>query len=129
MSRFTGEYPSDWPDIAKRTKDEAGWCCVRCGHPHDPKTGYTLTVHHLDGDKSNCVWWNVAALCQRCHLFIQARVHLHRPWLFAHTPWFKPYAGGFFAKKYLGLDLTRDEVMANLEYYAGLEVMLLQEAA
>lgn len=34
-----------------------------------------LTVHHLDGDKLNCRWWNLAALCQRCHLSIQGRVN------------------------------------------------------
>ncbi|GAH88897.1 unnamed protein product, partial [marine sediment metagenome] len=27
-----------------------------------------LTVHHLDGNKANCEDWNLAALCQRCHL-------------------------------------------------------------
>lgn len=31
-----------------------------------------LTVHHLDNDKSNCADWNLAALCQVCHLHIQA---------------------------------------------------------
>ena len=129
MSRFSGEYPQDWPAIAKRVKDEAGWCCVRCGHPHEPKAGYTLTVHHLDNNKSNTRWHNLVALCQRCHLAIQGKVVMDRPWMLEHSDWFKPYAGGFFAMKYLQRDLSRDQVAADLEYYATLEVHLLGDYA
>jgi hypothetical protein len=61
-------YPVNWNEIATRIKDLARWCCEHCGHPHDPEDGYTLTVHHLDGDLANCAWENLVALCQRCHL-------------------------------------------------------------
>ncbi len=67
-----GAYPSAWPRIAARVKDAAGWRCEHCGHPHDPASGHTLTVHHLDGDPANCADANLVALCQRCHLSIQA---------------------------------------------------------
>jgi len=66
------EYPENWPEIAQDIKDRAGWRCEHCRRPHDPQTGYTLTVHHLDGDKANCAYSNLVALCQRCHLRIQA---------------------------------------------------------
>ena len=69
--RFRGEYPPEWPEMATAVKDEADWRCVRCGHPHAPRIGRTLTVHHLDADKANCRWWNIPALCQACHLTIQ----------------------------------------------------------
>lgn len=111
--RSIGEYPPDWPQIAERVKAEAGWRCVRCDHPHDPDAGYTLTVHHLDGNKSNCEWWNLAALCQRCHLSVQARVVMARAWMFEHSEWFKPYAGGFYAH-HAGLPTDRAYVLANL---------------
>jgi hypothetical protein len=125
-----GEYPADWPEIARRTKDEAGWCCVRCQHPHDPPNGYTLTVHHLNMDKSDCRWFNIAALCQRCHLSIQGRVIMDRPWLFEHTDWFRPYVAGFYAWKYLHEDLSRDEVMARLPELLALErAVVLGEVA
>ena len=65
-------YPDDWSAIAKRIKDAAGWRCEHCGHEHDPATGHTLTVHHLDGDPANCADDNLVALCQKCHLHIQA---------------------------------------------------------
>jgi len=67
------DYPENWREIAKAIKDRAGWHCEHCDHEHDPLHGYTLTVHHLDGDKANCDYSNLVALCQRCHLMIQAR--------------------------------------------------------
>lgn len=65
-------YPADWPEIAQRVKDAAGWRCEHCGHPHDLESGHVLTVHHLDGNPGNCDPANLVALCQRCHLYIQA---------------------------------------------------------
>lgn len=100
MNTFTGEYPPDWPAIARQVKEDADWCCVRCGHQHEPKAGYTLTVHHLDNNKSNVRWHNLAALCQRCHLQIQAKVVMRRPWFLPHSDWFKPYVAGYYAFVY-----------------------------
>lgn len=125
----TGAYPDDWPAIATAVKEAAGWSCVRCGHDHEPSSGHTLTVHHADIDPSNCRWWNLLPLCQRCHLSIQGKVYLDRPWLMLpHSDWFKPYVGGYFAWKYLGLDVSRAEVDANLEWYAGIERRALVSA-
>lgn len=115
-SRSGVSYADDWDYIATRTKIAAGWKCIRCKHRHDPSTGYTLTVHHLDLDPSNNRWWNLLALCQRCHLSVQARVDLRRPWVMAeHSIWFRPYAAGWYAYRYLGLELSRREVEARLD--------------
>jgi hypothetical protein len=114
MRRSKGKYPPDWPAIAQAVKDAAGWRCVRCDHPHEVETGFVLTVHHLDLNPANCRWWNLAALCQRCHLRIQAKVVLERPWLFEHTDWFVPYVAGYYAHTF-GLELTREEVIAQAE--------------
>lgn len=114
MSRFTGEYPEDWPFIAKRVKDDAGWCCIRCGHAHEPGAGYTLTVHHLDNNKSNTQWYNLVALCQKCHLQIQAKVIMHRPWLLEHSEWFRPYVAAYYAACQ-GLPTSYEYVMANMD--------------
>ena len=107
-------YPPDWAEISKRVKDEAGWKCVRCGHPHELKTGYVLTVHHLDMNPANNEWWNIVALCQRCHLHVQAKVVLEQIWAFEHSDWFKPYVAGYYASK-LGLPTNREYVLANTE--------------
>ena len=66
-----GEYPPDWPEIARQVKEAAGWRCEHCGHSNVP--GHVLTVHHIDRDKSNCEPGNLVALCQVCHLHWQAR--------------------------------------------------------
>lgn len=79
------------------------------------------TVHHLDGDKSNCRWWNLLALCQRCHLTIQSRVNPHQPYMLEHSEWFKPYVAAFYAWKYEGRDLTREQAVTEMERLLALE--------
>jgi hypothetical protein len=61
-------------------------CDERCTHPHDGKRR-VLTVHHLNGDKGECHLWNLAALCQACHLVIQGRVCFDQAWAWPHSPW------------------------------------------
>lgn len=115
--RFPGQYPSGWQRIAEAVKARAGWRCERCGHPHEPpwrRLGRpelraacdgrcrhppddrqrVLTVHHLDGDKSNCADWNLAALCQVCHLQVQGRVRMRQLWMLEHSPWMVPHVAG-----------------------------------
>ncbi len=87
-----------------------------------------LTVHHLDEDKANCRWWNLAALCQRCHLRMQRAVVMGRPYHYEHSTWFKPYAAGFYAWKYLGEDLGREETLSRLPELLALEHRFTQEA-
>lgn len=78
---MSNQYPADWPEIALNIKRAACWTCEHCGHIHDPENGYCLTVHHLDGDKAHCEFDNLVALCQRCHLRIQATWWPGQPWL------------------------------------------------
>lgn len=93
-------YPDDWNEIATRLKEKHGWKCERCGAPHDPAAGYCLTVHHLDGNPSNCEEWNLAVLDQRCHLTIQGRVKMAQGF-FEHllpvSDWFRPHLEGYLA--------------------------------
>lgn len=90
-------YPTNWPAIARSVKMDAHWRCERCRAWHQPSTGYCLTVHHLDGNKANCALWNLAALCQRCHLSVQGRVKMEQG-IFDFYPvsdWFKPHLKGY----------------------------------
>lgn len=112
--KSTGEYPPDWKAIATAIKDEAGWVCVRCGHAHEPQAGYMLTVHHLSLEKDNCAWWNICALCQRCHLTIQSKVVLERAWYLPHSEWFKPYVAGYYAH-INGLPDDKESVLAYMD--------------
>lgn len=113
---MSGEYPNNWDQIATAIKTLADWRCERCGHPHDPKgeipcddlcdmkykhpkgKGRMLTVHHLDGNKSNCTAWNLAALCQACHLQIQVKVNLDQMWIGEHSRWFMSHLFGYLLK-------------------------------
>lgn len=87
-----------------------------------------LTVHHLNRVKHDCRWWNLAALCQRCHLTIQGKVYLERPWKRKHSDWFKPYAAGYYAWSFLGEELTREQTMARLDELLALEDQQLELA-
>lgn len=87
-----------------------------------------LTVHHLTGSwgnekdaKRDCRWWNLAALCQRCHLTIQGKVQMQRVWPWEHSDWFKPYVAGYYAFVYRGEDLDRPTVEGRLDELLGLE--------
>lgn len=176
-------YPMQWAEINAAVIAEAGYRCVRCGHPYrkgthgqrgewslcdeqcthmgevritapyegepdtEPELWETeakvpvgevvresgnviearyriLTVHHLNGDKLDCRWWNLAALCQRCHLTIQGRVKMHQTYPFEHSEWFKPFAAGYYAWSYLGEDLTREQTIERLDELLGLERVL-----
>lgn len=74
-----------------------------------------LTVHHLDGNKANDAWYNTLALCQRCHLQVQTTVDPRIPYFLEHSDWFKPYVAGYYAHKYEGREITREEAMERLD--------------
>jgi len=90
-----GEYTEDWPNISKTLKEKWNFCCERCGHIHHTETGHVLTVHHLDGDKGNNADWNLACLCQRCHLQVQGRIDIYQFYMFEVSDWFKPHVEGY----------------------------------
>jgi hypothetical protein len=109
-----GNYPATWQEIATDVKAAADWKCIRCGHKHDPENGYCLTVHHMNMDPSNNRWWNLLALCQRCHLHVQAKVIIERPFIFEHSDWFKPYVAGYYAWLH-GIRDDKDYVLENID--------------
>lgn len=112
--KSTGQYPANWKQIANEVKSAANWTCVRCKQPHNPQAGYCLTVHHLDLNPSNCRWWNLAPLCQRCHLQIQSKVVMEQAYFLPHSEWFRPYVAGYYAHQY-GLPDDKDWVMERLD--------------
>lgn len=122
---ISGEYiaPKERKALHNAVREQADGKCIRCGHVHEVVTGYVLTVHHFDGNKANNEWWNLMALCQRCHLKVQGRVNPNLPYFLEHSEWAKPYVAGFYASKYLGKQLTRSEVMERLEELLGLELL------
>lgn len=104
-------------EIGRWLHDGSGWLAVEAEYR-------ILTVHHLNGVKADLRWWNLAALCQRCHLQIQGRVQMERVWPWEHSPWFRIHAAGWYAFAYLDEDLSRDEALARMD-----ELLALERAA
>lgn len=106
------------PNYVTAIKGTAGNLVIAC-RARDCDPPYAewriLTVHHLDGDKSNCKWWNLLPLCQRCHLTVQGNVKPETPYFLEHSAWFRPYVAGFYAMKYEGKDITREEAIARMD--------------
>lgn len=102
----------EWQVVPKKSGEVAG---IVAAERETEAAWRILTVHHLSGQKLDLRWWNLTALCQVCHLHIQGKVKMDRPWLLDHSEWFKVYAAGFYASKFLKLELSREETMARLE--------------
>lgn len=113
MRRFTNNYNPDGKQKRREARELAGNKCIRCGSPSIP--GRILTTHHFDGDKANDAWWNLLPLCQVCHLKVQAKVDPEVPFFFEHSQWIKPYVAGFYAWKYEGRMITREEAESRLD--------------
>lgn len=80
-----GTYPVLWNQISLLVKEAVYFKCENCGSRSVP--GRYLTVHHLDNEKSHCLWINLVALCQVCHLSIQAHYVPGQMWLFEPPAW------------------------------------------
>jgi len=87
MKRGKNDYPADWKNIAVNIKNLAGWKCENCGQKDSDEKGCRLTVHHLNMDKANNDHNNLIALCQRCHLSIQAKFVAKQRYLFGPPEW------------------------------------------
>ena len=78
-------YPSNWfTEIRQDILERDDNCCKFCHVPNysfvnkttreqclldeDNATKIVLTIAHLDHDRENCEYENLAALCQKCHL-------------------------------------------------------------
>ena len=62
----------------RRAADRCEWCKAENGKPN-PVTGskVVLTVAHIDQDRTNNQFHNLAALCQRCHLGHDRKNHAY----------------------------------------------------
>ena len=114
MRNFRNIYAVDGQETRRAARERAGNKCIRCGHPNCRETGHVLTTHHFDVDKSNDQWWNLMALCQRCHLRVQGKVDPNIPYFLEHSEWAKPYVAGFYAWKYEGRMISREEAEARM---------------
>ena len=77
------DYHPNWREISISIRRREGNRCKLCnaenGKPHW-KTGskVVLTVAHLNHNKNDNRGYNLAALCQRCHLIIDMPNHVDK---------------------------------------------------
>ncbi len=75
------EYHPKWSLISRlirfhRANNRCEWCNAENYQPHPvTKSKVILTVAHIDHDKTNNKFANLAALCQRCHLHHDRHQH------------------------------------------------------
>jgi hypothetical protein len=62
-------------------------------------------------------------LCQVCHLKIQGKVDPEIPFIFEHSDWLKPFVAGFYAKKYEGRLITREEAERRMDELLAYELL------
>jgi len=67
------QYHPKWKLISrlirfKRAKNKCEWCGVENYTKTEKGSKIVLTVAHIDHDKNNNRFNNLAALCQKCHL-------------------------------------------------------------
>lgn len=59
-------YPKNWDEISKSYRESKCWICEKC-NVNLSSHRRLLHVHHKDGDKTNCSFSNLEALCVECH--------------------------------------------------------------
>lgn len=77
------KYPADWAERSRRIRERDGHRCQFCGvpnhtlvtRPSGKVTKIILTVAHLDEGPKDCPDERLAALCQRCHLDYDRKIH------------------------------------------------------
>jgi 5-methylcytosine-specific restriction endonuclease McrA len=79
-------YPRNWRQISKATIERANHRCEHCGAAHrwfHPITGSVvfLQAAHMDHNPANCVPENLKALCPRCHLTYDGKLHAQRGYM------------------------------------------------
>lgn len=122
MRIFKNTYNGDGKEKRREARERAGNRCVRCDSPS--VQGRILTTHHFDGDKANDAWWNLMALCQVCHLQVQSKVDPNIPFFLEHSEWAKPYIAAFYARKYEGKLISREEAVSRMDELLGYELLI-----
>lgn len=80
------EYPPNWRAISQEAITRAGRRCENCDaidrwfHPITGSIVF-LQASHVDHNRQNCAPENLRALCQRCHLAYDARLHAQESYI------------------------------------------------
>jgi len=77
--------------------------CERCDHSNTFKGLGRISIHAIDGDKTNIKSSNYLALCQRCLATVIDRYDPKKPLFFSYSNW---YIKAIQRRRIAKLDLT-----------------------
>lgn len=113
--------PQSFQKAREKVFEEKGHECIICGRGHDYSPRQDLSVHHINGDRSDNRLENLIPVCQRCHLRIHRRdeepyreYHRQLPEDDRHTP---EYLVEIFSKRKETRN-TGDRTVVNVSWRA-----------
>lgn len=71
-------YSNDWPEVSRRERERAGYCCDEC-HVVLRDAPHLLHVHHLNGVRGDNHQNNLRPLCADCHRKQPQHGHMRPP--------------------------------------------------
>jgi hypothetical protein len=123
MKRFRGAYVTEWAKISYQVKKDAGWRCVRCGHPNEgsgPHNRIPCDEHcDLERHPESVDFPEVAGQILAYFALVgspaftaagspPAWPQQRQRVLTVHSEWIRPYIAGYYAWSFLGLDVPLD---------------------
>lgn len=69
-------YPQDWDNISRSYRAFKNWTCEKCGVNLANHTSL-LETHHINGQKNECQYSNLMALCADCHSKMPMHSHMN----------------------------------------------------
>lgn len=69
-------YPQDWDNISRSYRAFKNWTCEKCGVNLANHTSL-LEAHHINGQKNECQYSNLMALCADCHSKMPMHSHMN----------------------------------------------------
>lgn len=69
------QYPTNWNKISRNYRTFKNWTCEKCG-VHLINHTDLLETHHINGQKNECQYSNLMALCADCHSKMPMHSHM-----------------------------------------------------
>lgn len=75
INSSVNQYPKNWKKISRNYRAFKNWTCEKCG-VHLINHTDLLETHHINGQKNECQYSNLMALCADCHSKMPMHSHM-----------------------------------------------------
>ena len=75
INSSVNQYPKNWNEISRNYRAFKNWTCEKCG-VHLINHTDLLETHHINGQKNECQYSNLMALCADCHSKMPMHSHM-----------------------------------------------------